>query len=341
MRSMTRIPTIAIAIFLAAAACAETKPKEQGQTITPEYAEFIKIFAPLNERGAFINLFCGKSDSVMEAFKSNNMERVEDACTALLEKDFPPEQAVAMRGEARLLLGKYPHALEDFEEAVFEEKEFRAISLAHMGLCYMALGNPERAAELYEESVETHPTFIGYLGHGEAMRAKKEYARSLEDYGKALDMARDGISKMKGTKHYLGLADHVKSATEAVHNQILYSALRKRAETYRDMNEYDKALADLDEGIKLYPDPNAYTERGKIKYAKKDYEGAMEDLNTSVMLDPHPRSGLKYYLRGMARDALDWNIKHILADLETASKAGYKNADMLIEMVKKKRGTAE
>jgi tetratricopeptide (TPR) repeat protein/predicted Ser/Thr protein kinase len=75
--------------------------------------------------------------------------------------------------------------------------------------------------------------------------------------------------------------------------------LRGRAWYWK--NEYDKAIGDFDEAIRLDPDSaNAFVWRGRAWYRKKEYDRAIQDYDEAVRLDPNNfdaffRRGLAWY----------------------------------------------
>ncbi len=59
------------------------------------------------------------------------------------------------------------------------------------------------------------------------------------------------------------------------------------ADAWRDKKDYDKAIADLDEAIRLDPgDALAFGNRGIAWWAKKDYDQAIADYTEAIRLDP-------------------------------------------------------
>ncbi len=65
-------------------------------------------------------------------------------------------------------------------------------------------------------------------------------------------------------------------------------ALRMRGRLWSDRKDYERALSDLDEAIRLAPDrAPSYVDRGRVRYSgKKDVNGGLADLNKAIQLDP-------------------------------------------------------
>jgi tetratricopeptide (TPR) repeat protein len=74
-----------------------------------------------------------------------------------------------------------------------------------------------------------------------------------------------------------------------------------RGNAYSGKKDYDRAIADYSEAIRLDPNPNlikSYSNRGNAYYDKKDYDRAIVDYNEAIRLDP--RYAPAYYNRGLA-----------------------------------------
>jgi tetratricopeptide (TPR) repeat protein len=73
----------------------------------------------------------------------------------------------------------------------------------------------------------------------------------------------------------------------------------RRAVGWSEKQEYDKAIADYSEAVRLDPKlADAYEGRGNAWLAKNDYDKAIADHNEAVRLDPH--SAHAHYNRASA-----------------------------------------
>ncbi len=91
-----------------------------------------------------------------------------------------------------------------------------------------------------------------------------------------------------------------------------------RGDSYEGNGDYDRAIADLDEAIRLDPKNfRAYLIRGYIyRYRKEDYDRAITDLNAAIALDP--KSGDALFQRGRAYE-LKKDFAKALADFRSAA----------------------
>ena len=79
-------------------------------------------------------------------------------------------------------------------------------------------------------------------------------------------------------------------------------AFRNRGNAYEDKKDYDHALADFTTAVQLNPkDAAAYGQRGLVYLARKDYDRAIADFNNAIRFDP--KNAAAYYNRGLAKKA--------------------------------------
>jgi len=84
---------------------------------------------------------------------------------------------------------------------------------------------------------------------------------------------------------------------------LLYT---NRGVEYEKKREFDKAIADHDQAIKVDPkNPLAYNNRGNAYAAKQDFAHAVADYDAAIKLNP--KYAEAYYNRGLAKRAKgDW-----------------------------------
>jgi len=106
--------------------------------------------------------------------------------------------------------------------------------------------------------------------------------------------------------------------------QDLAWAFNNRGLAYQDKHDYDRAIADYDEAIRLDPkyDP-AFNNRGAAYLAKGGHDRAIADLNEAIRLDP--RDSGQYLNRGLA-NLYSGSLPKALADLNQSIELDPKSA---------------
>ena len=97
--------------------------------------------------------------------------------------------------------------------------------------------------------------------------------------------------------------------------------------TYQSKQQYDKALEEFNQAIKLYSGyAEAYFNRGMIFYKKKDYPDSLTDLNRAIQLDSQYTEA--YFERGMLY-CEEGKYDKALNDFDKAIKLNSKYAEIL------------
>ena len=77
----------------------------------------------------------------------------------------------------------------------------------------------------------------------------------------------------------------IKSGRETPQDQA--SAFNNRGFAYLNKGQYDRAIQDLDQAIKLNPrDANAFNNRGRAYNSKGQHDRAIPDLDQAIKLNP-------------------------------------------------------
>lgn len=99
---------------------------------------------------------------------------------------------------------------------------------------------------------------------------------------------------------------------------ILVAAFGNRGIAYDDLGQYDLAIQDDDQAIKLAPnDARLYSNRGKAYGDKSQLDRAIEDFDQAIKLDPNYAQA--FVNRGFAY-ALEGQYDRALQDLDQAIK---------------------
>jgi tetratricopeptide (TPR) repeat protein len=97
-------------------------------------------------------------------------------------------------------------------------------------------------------------------------------------------------------------------------------AYRSRGAAYHAKGDYDRAVADSTEAIRLNPgDAVDYRNRGRAYHSKGDYDRAVADFTEAIRLDPNDANG--YEWRSLAYSQ-KWNFFRAMADRAEAKRLG-------------------
>jgi tetratricopeptide (TPR) repeat protein len=211
-------------------------------------------------------------------------------------------------------LKQYEHAIEDYSKAISLYPDF-AYAYNNRGAVYFKLDNYQRAIEDYDKAINLQPDFTAaynnrcsaYLKQGKeslaCIDAQKACAKgdclSLEwAKGKGFcrpensEIAMDWINKEQALWNGEKYADPTK-AIEYLNNAIKLqqnnaASYSKRGTVYYNLGQYQRAIEDYSEAIRLKPDYSlAYYNRGCIYVKNPDqYEQAIKDFNKAIKLKP-------------------------------------------------------
>ena len=181
-----------------------------------------------------------------------------DASMAIERNPFITD-AYELRGVARQNLGLDSLAIEDYSHALTLLPENKGI-LYNLALAQESYKDYENAEKSFSQLLKAHPGFDGgYLGRAKLRLEKKDTVNALTDIEKALELNKNSVNA------YLLRADI------AIHKN----------------QDYNQALSDMDEAIKLQPREAGYfINRAFIRYRLDDYYGAMSDYDYALQLEP-------------------------------------------------------
>lgn len=181
-----------------------------------------------------------------------------DATLAIDRNPFITD-AYELRGVARQNLGLDSLAINDYSHALTILPENKGI-LYNLALAQENIKDYDNAEKSFALLLKAHPGFDGgYLGRAKMRLEKKDTIGATEDINKALELNKNSVNA------YLMRAD---------------IAINKN-------KDYQQALNDMDEAIKLQPRVAGYfINRAFIRYRLDDYYGAMSDYDYALQLDP-------------------------------------------------------
>jgi tetratricopeptide (TPR) repeat protein len=210
-------------------------------------------------------------------------------------------------------------ALTDADQAIRIDPQYlggylqRGFVLREMRNFDDALAAFNRAAELDPKS-PSPPT-----SRGEFFNEKKDYDRAIAEFDSAIRLdptnARAYSSRAYAYLRKGDVEQALKDANDAFKHEKAARTYNQRALVQHANHEYDAAIADLTEAIRLDPtNSNFYSNRGRTYNAKKEYDRAMLDLNQSIRLNP--ANSLPYYNRAISYENKG-ELDNALADWRT------------------------
>jgi tetratricopeptide (TPR) repeat protein len=155
--------------------------------------------------------------------------------------------------------------------------------------------------------------------HGELSKGYEEYARRLMGWA----YNRRGEERAKEGRDKEALADF-EAAVEAGGS---WRAIHNRGVSYAAVGRYQQAMIDFDKAIQLNGRyPNAYFNRGELKFQQGDLTGAVDDYTQALQLAP---DAAMFNSRGYALYRLE-RFGEALRDYGEAIKLDPENAAALI-----------
>jgi tetratricopeptide (TPR) repeat protein len=137
-------------------------------------------------------------------------------------------------------------------------------------------------------------------------------------------LVEQGIQKTNNSNYDGAIADF----TQAIRlNPNDASYYRRRGYAYGSKRDYDRAIADFTEAIRLNPNSFIYYyDRGEAYYNKGDYDRAIADFTQTIQMDPNSTSA--YHWRGATYHYGKRDYDRAIADYEAALRLDPNNADL-------------
>jgi tetratricopeptide (TPR) repeat protein len=199
------------------------------------------------------------------------------------------------RGINRREAGDLEGAVNDYSRAIELRSDYGA-AYWNRGVAYGDLGEREKAIDDYtramKQYVENDVALAAlYNNRGYEKRKLKDYREAINDFSKAISLSPDNLSA-----HW------------------------RRASTYGHIGQYEKAIRDYDDAIRMATDDRVlaslYLARAYEKRFTQDYEGAMKDVVKALAFND--QSAEAYYLSGKINYENLKNRNSAIADFQRA-----------------------
>jgi len=199
-------------------------------------------------------------------------------------------------------------------------------------------GKPAQSLPYYEKALQIDPHNFGALsGRAYALISLGRCAEAISTFDRALAQCPEGDDKTKAQLYRARGDAHarLKQWQEAVED---YSASLKqkldkstfydRGAAYDQLGDYEKALHDLDTVLMVFKptalDYFAYLERGRIHKRLGHFDQAIADFGQAITLDPGNAEA--YRSRGITRKDMN-DRQGALADLQKALELAERHKD--------------
>ena len=179
------------------------------------------------------------------------------------------------RGVCYLMRAGYDNAVKDLELAA-KLNQSGVDGFFYLGIAYDFKGDVKSSAANYAKAVQLKPEYDN---------------RALT---KCLFIDRPGMT----IEQARSVADRIAAACDAalkVTPEFMSGLIQmKRGIAYRLKGDYDRAIADFQNVQRTNPKltavriqlPIAYNGRGQVRFGKKDFKDALEDVNAAIEIDP-------------------------------------------------------
>ncbi|MGE5137979.1 MAG: tetratricopeptide repeat protein, partial [Rudaea sp.] len=202
-----------------------------------------------------------------------------------------------LRGYAWQRKWELERALQDFSEAIrLDPEDCNLYGLR--GIIWRGLGDLARARDDLNKALQINPEYaLAYRERGIVSRMEGEYDKSIDDSNAAIRFA-------------------PQAPNSDLANQIVAMARASRGAAWMGKGDFDKALADLDESIRLNAgEAEGYAIRGDVWAAKGDLDRALQDYDAAIARTSHDPEA--YFDRGSVWERKQ-HLAHALRDYDQA-----------------------
>lgn len=176
----------------------------------------------------------------------------------------PKQSSFMARGDAHVMLGNHPSAIDDYHRAVELAPE-DGEAYKKRGITYYFMGLVEQSIDDLSKAIELDPRDeTGYYNRGAIYLELEEYKKAVDDFSKAIEIA-----------------------------PLYIEALGNRGNAFDALGQYEEAVADFDRVISIEPDEvMAYFNRANEYVKLERYEDAIRDYSFVIDLEPENADAL-------------------------------------------------
>ncbi len=130
-----------------------------------------------------------------------------------------------------------------------------------------------------------------YFWRAVGYNKKGDYDKVIDDTTEALKITPNDrtLFNLRGSAYYdkgeydIAIADYSDALRNGPPDGTIF---HNRANAYREKKDYTHAIADYNEAVRLAPNAYAFKNRGITKLALGDIDGAFDDMNNAIRMDP-------------------------------------------------------
>ena len=274
-------------------------------------------------------------DAVMY-FNDNQFEKTLIIVNEILLDNPQDYFAYSVQGRAFFALGKPIDGIESMSKAIYLNPEYYQ-AFAYRSTMYKSIGEPQKALDDVEIALKNDATNIDLIKiQASILYSLGENERAIEVFNELLKLEpKDAESLVyrailqKRLRNYDATLTDLEKAIAINPNYDFAYEARADFYTYSLAENFEQAIKDYDKVINNFKDdvPSqnkayVFNNRGFAKYQANDFDGAIEDINTSIQL--FPKNAYAYKNRALVHLSSD-NVASMCADLAKAKALNFED----------------
>jgi tetratricopeptide (TPR) repeat protein len=162
--------------------------------------------------------------------------------------------------------------------AIILVRYYQAKEYWEEGITQYYAKNDDKAIEAFTKAIAINSNYAAaYINRGIVYTEMKEYAKAIADLNKAIN-----INQLYKSNYYN------RDIYKRHQANVVVSVYFYRGKTYHSSKDYDQALSDYTEAIRINQnDIYTYNGRGNVYRNKKQYDLAFADYNRAIQIDPN------------------------------------------------------
>ena len=184
-------------------------------------------------------------------------------------------------------LEDYQGAIADFTKSIQLKPDSGKFYYSSRGIAKQELKDYQGAVTDFTEAIRIDPFYAYfYYNRGRAKEGMKDYQSAMNDYKEAIRLDTPDTDSYKLTESLKkNLTPHNRAINEDILDHISIRAYKRCAEIKLELEDYQGAIADYNEVIRLNPtSPSTHTSRGEAKILSGALQGGLSDLRIGVKL---------------------------------------------------------